>query len=75
MKTEYGRGRRDVIYEMINYCNKKVSAIRKHPYSDRKEVTSHREGLIKAYNEVVTRLEIKLEKMELIQQLFVFFLH
>ena len=63
MKTEYGKGREDVINEMIHYCNTRITTIKSHTRSDVPEIANKRSGLINAYKDVIARLNIKMERM------------
>jgi hypothetical protein len=63
MKTYYAEGKKDVINEMVHYCQKKINEIKEHPPTDREEVRQKRNGVLSAYTDVIKRLDVKLKRI------------
>ena len=61
MKTQYGQGRKDVIDEMLNFCEKKISNL--HPKGENGYKNATRTGLYRAFNEVRQELNVKMNNV------------
>ena len=61
---EYGKGRQSVILEMIDWCEKEISAIKKCGVSPDGFIASTMTGQMKAYIKVKQKLTVKNDRLK-----------
>jgi hypothetical protein len=61
---EYGKGRQSVILEMIEWCEKEITAIKEYGSSSDSIISSFMTGQMKAYIKVKQKLTVKNDRLK-----------
>lgn len=64
MLDEYGKGRKNVIEEMIRYCDKKINEIKEHGRVNNTHINASMSGQVRAYSIIKNVLKNKLANLK-----------